>query len=298
MVAFADWVELVGLLEKDGTVSQSQIAGVMLTSGLYGLQRGELLPGDEGALEEGDLSTDDSAYRFAEQIWNHLAIRQRLLGNDYPLDVRSDVLIRLPKAWSDAPSFTHILLTAHAARYEEDTVVERLDGQSFRQLFEKVVQAAALGLFGGPVSRFGVPREPKWPTKVNERVERMAEELDLTVLLKDLPETTGDRSLDIAVRAKVAGDPAGFLVLLTQCATGRRWKEKRGEPALGEWRDVLKWGGKIVRSVAVPWWFEDSREYVRYFRYFDAVILDRRRLLAGHPDEFLEADVRDKIVGN
>ena len=296
LVGFADWVELVGLVEKNGTVSQSQIADMLLTSGLIGLEPQELFPGDHGAVEEGDFSTDDPAYRFVEDVWNHLAKRQRLLGDDYPFHIKSDLVVRVPNAWTDVPSFTQILLTAHTARYDQGVVVEQWDGTSFRELFEKVVQAAALGLFGGPSSRFGVPREPEWPPGLNERVGRFAEELDLTVLRRDLPEGPGDRGLDVAVRANVGGVPDGYLVLLTQCATGRNWKRKRGEPPLAEWLDVLKWDAKIVRSVAVPWWFESSREYVRFYRYFDeAVMLDRRRLLSGRPDKFLDQDARDKI---
>jgi len=297
LVGFADWVELIGLLAEDGTISQSEVADVLLTSGLYGAEPRELFPGDEGTAAEEDLSSDDPAFMFVMRIWNHLALRQRLLGDVYPFDVRSDILVRTPNAWSDVPSFTQILLTAHTARYGDETVVERSNGVSFRQLFEKAVQAAGLGLFGGPASRFGVPREPGWPTGVNERVERFADELSLSILRRDLPETTGDRTLDVAVRVHVGGDPTGALVFLTQCATGRNWKDKRGEPTLEEWRDVLMWEGVIFRGVAVPWWLKDSAEYERYFRYFDrALVLDRRRLLAGRPDEYLANDVRDMIL--
>lgn len=297
LVPFADWVELIGLLVEDGTISQAEIADMLLTSGLYGAEPRELFPGDEGAAEEEDLTTDDPAFSFVERIWNHLALRQDLLGQVYPFQVESDILKRIPSTWSDAPSFTQVLLTAHTARYREEVIVERLNSMSFRQLFEKVVQAAGLGLFGGPVSRFGVPREQGWPTGVNERVERFAEELNLLVLRRDLPETTGDRTLDVAMRVEVGGDPSGTLIFLTNCATGRHWKEKRGEPTLQEWLDVLKWEGMIVRSVAVPWWFESSEEYDLYFRYFDgALVLDRRRLLAGRPDEYLANDTRDMIL--
>ena len=297
LVGFADWVELIGLLVEDGTISQAEIADVLLTSGLYGAEPRELFPGDEGAAEEGDLTSDDPAFRFVERIWNHLALRQDLLGEIYPFQVEFDILKRIPSTWSDVPSFTQVLLTAHTARYCKEVIVERLNSMSFRQLFEKVVQAAGHGLFGGPASRFGVPREPGWPTRVNERVERFAEELGLSVLRRDLAETPGDRTLDVAMRVEVGGDPSGALIFLTQCATGRHWEEKRGEPTLQEWRDVLMWKGMIVRSVAIPWWFNGSEEYDRYFRYFDeALVLDRRRLLAGRPDEYLANDVRDIIL--
>lgn len=297
LVDVADWVELIGLLAEDGTISQSKVADVLLDSGLYGVSPSEVFPGDEGTIEEEDLTGDDAAFRFVERVWTHLALRQSLLGEIYPFRVEFDILKRIPSTWSDVPSFTQVLLTALTARYREELIVERLNSMSFRQLFEKVAQAAALGLFGGPASRFGVPRETGWPTEVNERVGRFAEELGLSVLQGDLETTSGDRTLDVAVRVEVGGDPVGALILLMQCATGRHWREKRGEPTLEEWRNVLMWKGKIVRSVAVPWWFESSGEYDRYFRYFDeALVLDRRRLLAGRPDEYLANDVKDMVL--
>ena len=145
-------------------------------------------------------------------------------------------------------------------------MVEAVQGYGFRRLFEKIVQASQVGLLGGEASRFGVPVEDGWPAGTNNRIARFAEELGgLFVLRTSVDSTGGDRTLDVAARLRLGGHSEGTLALLTQCATGKNWDRKRGEPTLAKWSTVIDWDGVVIRAVAVPLWL-DPKEYSKYFK--------------------------------
>jgi hypothetical protein len=82
-----------------------------------------------------------------------------------------------------------------------------------------------------------------------------------------------------------------------QCATGKHWKNKRGEPSFADWNDILQWQAQLVRGVAIPWRLLRPGELVKTYRHFDAVILDRPRLAAGAPDNYITPSTKDAIIG-
>ncbi len=84
----------------------------------------------------------------------------------------------------------------------------------------------------------------------------------------------------------------GSLTILTQCATGRsNWQTKRGDPAFTAWQGLLQWNSVLVRAIAIPWRLEGQWTRARAYQYFDAIVLDRPRLAAGHPDFHLDAAI-------
>ena len=293
---YADWVELQTMAGDHGSVSQADIERTLAGGGRYGFAPSELYAMDRDAPDQHDHDADDQAERFVDEVWAALRLRSLELGTSYPLDVASDSVSRRADTWRNTPSFTHLILTTHTSRYPEGHMVPRVQGYGFRRLFEKVVQASQVGLLGGEASRFGVPVEDGWPAGTNNRIARFAEELGgLFVLRTNVDSKAGDRTLDVAARLRLGGHSAGTLALLTQCATGKNWEQKRGEPALARWSTVIDWDGVMIRAVAVPWWLEPT-QYSKYFRYFDsAIVFDRRRLLAGEPDDHLDANTQNQI---
>ena len=147
-------------------------------------------------------------------------------------------------------------------------------------------------LHHGACVRFGVPREPGWPPGIDDRIRLLGAELQLEVenLQSKTSPMDGDRTLDVASRLAYGTDGPGTIIVLTQCATGKHWNKKRAEPIFAKVDDLLVWNAVLVRALAVPWWFHRPREYERQFREFGkAVILDRPRLLAGLPDQHIDA---------
>lgn len=298
-IAFADWVELACLTSQSGMLSQADIADVIHDAGWLPAVGSDGFPEDD-ELSDGTTDFDDAVLSFAEEAWATLRHRAQVTGGSYPFDVGVDVLSRRDGEWSAALSFTALLLIASVPRYPEDAVVPQYAGISYQRQFEKIVQAAAVGLFKGSAARFGVPRENDWPVAIEERVGRLGDELGLLVqdLTGKVQPNDGDKGLDVASRYSFGDDGPATLTMLFQCATGKHWRDKLGEPSIAAWQDMLKWDSHLVRALAVPLWMDGPEDYARNFRRFDgAVIVDRPRLMAGAPDSLLDDGIRTVIQG-
>lgn len=291
----ADWVELCCAVDE-GILSRAQLQDVVHNSGLLGGPPGDYLPEDDP--EDADaFSTNDTVDRFGEMVWSLLGRRASSLGSAYPFQLCDDLLARKEDTWQKSPAYIALLI-ADLGRYYEHVGVEFAPGpvvHSFPHLFEKIVQASQIGLFRGPVSRFGVPREPDWPTHVHERIQELACEIEASAELLDekVEPQDGDIGLDIAARWQIAGTHEGTFVVLTQCATGADWNKKRGEPSLEMWIKLLDWRAKILRAIAVPW---RADNHYRMYLQFDAMVLDRPRLCAGSPDSHIEPAILAPLI--
>ncbi len=297
----ADWVELCALFQSGGVVSAADVCDAVHDAGLLGGEPDDVFPGDTSFSEEDDFSTDDAVERLAAAAWEQLRDRAAKIESGYPFDVREDSVRLKTASWRAVPAFVMLLLADMSRSYPSLKAEIEPDSDSAR-LFEKVVEAAQRGLLGGSAVRFGWPIEPGWPKPINARIRVLGEQLGLEVeaLKGKTRRKDKDRGLDVAARFSMGDDGPATFILLTQCATGKHWTKKRGEPALPDWRDILRWDAELLRAVAVPWRL-DARidggfHYVRTYRHFDAVILDRPRLAAGDPDRFLADDVKDQIV--
>ena len=295
----ADWVEACVLLSDVGVASQTDAADRVRDAGLLGTFASDVFEGDETYLDEDAFAVEDAADRFAEDVWQVLADRKRVIRNGYPFQITGDLIERTNgTSWRDLPAFTMLLISDLGRHYREVDVTVASDS-SVTRLFEKVVEASQRGLLRGSSCRFGWPIEPGWPKPINERIEELASALRLDV--EDLAAKTQpgdkDRGLDVATRLSLGDDGPGTIMFLTQCAVGANWKKKQGEPSITEWQDVLKWNCGLVRAVAVPWRLEEPFDYRRAFRHFDgAVVFDRMRLCAGQPDRWLSDEVAEHIV--
>ena len=293
----ADWVELSTLAESTGALSQDNVARVLRASGLVGYARTEVFVDDEAFADDDLFSDDETANRLAEQIWEQFRYRVHSLSPAYPFDPRGATLMLKADTWRDVPAYS-MLLVLDVGRSYKDQHIGIVPDTTTGRLFEKVVEASVRGLLRGPSSRFGWPIEPSWPTGIDDRVERLAEELELQVenLQGKTDPQDKDRGLDVVGRMAIADGSMGTVAVLVQCAAGEKWTEKKGEPSLANWRDILRWDAELVRGVAVPWRLQGRWDIRRAYRHFDALILDRPRLLAGNPDAFLDEHTKTELV--
>jgi hypothetical protein len=72
-----------------------------------------------------------------------------------------------------------------------------------------------------------------------------------------------------------------------------------GEPSLKEWSRLIEWHSPLFRALAFPWRRDiDDRRVGRLSVRFDAVFLDRMRLLSGgNPDATLTPTEAERIQG-
>lgn len=290
---FADWVELCALTDPGGYISRAWVADVVRDAGLLGnVEEGGFAEDDLYGGSE-DFSEQDALSTFTDELWRALERRARTVGPSYRYRVTSEKVERTVASWEAAPTHTLLLAYDIGRRYG----LEAADG--VQRLFEVAVATAAKRLFGGSSVRFGWPREPDWPESVYDRVMRLADELGLEAedLTGKLESKRKDIGLDVAVRHSFGDDGPGTILYLIQCATGKHWKGKTGEPSVTEWSDLLRWNSLLVRAVAVPWRLEPPDDYFRTFRRFDsAIVLDRLRLLSVDADDLLPAPIKEEIL--
>ena len=290
----ADWAELATWI--DGSLSLADVADVLHGAGLAGYARREYFVGDEAFEEEEAFSDEESAYRLGELVWEECRKRSQVLRNAYPFRVESSELCLRESDPAHSAGYAMMLLVDIGFHYGQEDLIEA-NSESGR-LFEKIVEASYRGLLGGPCSRFGWPPEPGWDTAVEDRLRTLGQVLGLTTEnLEDKTEGRDkDMGLDVVGLANLYDSSEGSVAVITQCATGRStWKQKRGEPAENAWRDIYQWRASLIKGIAVPWRLEGAWGYRRTHRHFDAVVFDRPRLLAGHPDRYLDATVRAAI---
>lgn len=291
---FADWVELCALSVPSGSVSKAWVADVVRDAGLLGNAEEGGFVGDDLYESSVDFSGQDALSTFTDELWRVLTARALAIGPGYHYRLSGETFRLRVSAWQEVPIHTLLLLCDVGRRYSPEL---RADGAE--QLFEVAVAVAARRLFGGRAVRFGWPRTPSWPTGIQERVERLAEDLGLHTedLSERLDPKSKDIGLDVAARLSFGDDEPGTATFLIQCATGKNWKAKTGEPSITEWRDLLRWNSLLIRAVAVPWRLEPPDDYLRTFRRFDsAIVLDRLRLLAANAEDLLPQQATSEIL--
>ncbi|WP_156155299.1 hypothetical protein [Curtobacterium flaccumfaciens] len=291
----ADWIEASALVEDD-SVSKAQVMEELESSGLA-------LPIDEAFAEDDDelgLGSDevaaDALERLAEDIFDRCSTRFRSYGEGYPFILKRDTVSRNDV---DLDSYAFLLvadLGHHYPELKDALIPDTLSGR----LMEKVVEASAEGLFGKS-QRFGWPREPDWPTGINDRITRLADKLDILVDSLDgkTDSADNDRTLDVVGMFRIGDSYEASLSILIQCAAGQNWKTKLGDPSTNAWHNLLIWNASLIRAVALPWRLGGRRSDWSYARVHamsnGAMVLDRPRLLLGSPDRYLDPQVRPEV---
>lgn len=292
----ADWVEASALMDAD-PVSKAQIMEELEASGL-------VLPLSESFAEDAselDVDTDevpiDALERLAEDILDRCEQRNMILGSEYPFILARDTVSQPHHTAFDSYAFLLVAdLGHHYSELKDALTPDTLSGR----LMEKIVEASAQGLFGKS-QRFGWPKEPSWPTGINDRITRLADELEVQVdsLKGKTDPADNDRTLDVVGMMPIGDSYEASLTILIQCAAGQNWKSKLGDPSTTAWHNLLVWNTSIVRAIALPWRLGGRRGDWSYSRVHSmangAMVLDRPRLLLGKPDQHLDPDVRPEV---
>lgn len=298
---FADWVEFCTLIPEAGSVSREHAADIVNDSMLLGNLPGDLYPSDESFDDETAFSPHDDTELLIAQVWRELRLRAEIQKPGYPLTVFEHRVDRRRRDWREVPGFAMLLIMDLSRFYDRVEAMVKPNSPSGR-LFEMVVQAAMQGLLRGTSVRFGVPIEPGWPTPIDDRIRKLGEllKLDVEKLEGKTKPKDKDRGLDVVGRLSFGDDGSGTLFLLTQCATGKHWIKKTGQPSKKKWHNILNWNGDLLRAIAVPWRLDEDSSpltnYVSAHAHFDALVLDRPRLVYGNPDRWLKGKAKGEIA--
>jgi len=291
---YANWVEACTLFSGTGFTSKSKAADVLRDEGIIGSRADDFFEVDANPLED-SFSDEDSAGTFLEEVWQTHQQRRLTLKRLYPFLLTHQDLRLSDTNWKEVPTYSTLLLADLWRMYHKP---ETLATETFPVLFEKIVEASKKGLLGGAVVRFGHPPDENWPTGINERIQLLGELMSLKTesLEGKTAAADNDRGLDVAGRLGFGDDGAGTIVVLTQCATGKHWRKKTGEPSLSQWRNIFQWDAKLIRGVAIPWSLSPEERIRTHHTFDDAVVFDRFRLLYGDPDAHLTETVREEMI--
>lgn len=296
----ADWLELWMFESAPEVLDKVAIGEFLEDAGLIAFQDGGTGHEDEDLIDQDHfLAADDEGSAYAELLLDKAAERARALGSGYPFVVEDgEIRHKSENPIADWPCYLYLLLVDNADLY--DNAIGYVVDTDSAKLFEQIVASSSKGLFGGRAQRFGWPRETGWPTGIKDRLARLAQELDLE-LESNLDQKThpndSDKGLDVAASLTVAGSDIATPWVLLQCAGGANWRGKSGEPPLDDWRDLMVWNGQLLKGLAVPFRLpRDSWTLERTARKFAALVLDRDRVAAGHPDKSLDADLASQVA--
>lgn len=277
-IKFSAWIEFCALFGESGSVSKTDLFDLLRDAGHFT----DVVDPEE----------------FGEGIWDNLRAEGKTRkGSGFPFELDGRSVIRCTEHWRSVPSLSLLLIADVGRHYGQHRDCFAPDSQEAR-LFEKIVEAAESSLLRGAAVRFGWPRDRDWPQSIEERVKHLADRLHIAAetLEGKLESSDRDRGLDVVARLGLGDESGGTLYVLTQCATGKHYKQKRGEPTFTRWNNLLQWDSPMIRAVAVPWRLDDSFDYHHAYRHFDALILDRSRLLMGEPDKVLGNAMKDEIL--
>jgi len=261
----ADWVELLLNIEP-ASISRSKLSSVLEQS-----------------------SGGEASESFLSDVWRHLERRQGLYATRY-FDVAGD-LVRTQDAVANAVEYRLCLLfSLYGAGAEHG---------GDPKLFERMAAEAICSYFGGSVFVFGWPVLPDVQTAIADRVRHVA-----TLMHERFVEEPGiqykDRGVDVITwknftKPTEDAHRSGRLVVLSQCAAGRRWRAKTSELPYKSWTQYIHWATDPMVGFAVACvvddhiWHDVSREV-------DGFVFDRVRLLNSLPTGVRDAALRDELT--
>jgi hypothetical protein len=257
--AILDWIE-ASLLFTETRVSKADVVGILCDENVYDSQA--------------------FANAFVDSCWTTLAQRSKLQG--YGLYKIHGSSAERSGTWRTFPAYTFCVLVSAWHWYETKLPQKAYLTQG--RLFEELTGEALTRLFPGwSLNKFG------W---ANGRTKKIMDVIKLAAIAlgedaavdasKYVDPQKNEEGLDLLVARPWKDGRRGSMAVLVQCASGRHWKDKLGEPNMGVWKKVIDWPAidslPPLKAFATPFALlaDDHGRAVTS----GGLILDRIRLLA------------------
>ncbi len=226
----ADWIEGSSLLLQ-APVSKQDVREVLLDEQVY--------------------SNQDFAAEMVNNGWREVRRRRSLIGPSYPFKVRDRLLS--PRCDIDGcPEYAFCLLLSYGGFYRSWAWNKWPREYALQgELFERLTSSALCTTWGDWRIRItGWSRTHA--TTLGEVVAQIAS--DLSEAPRQAPPWTDQRKkelgVDLLATRPFRDERPGVPFFLVQCASGKDWREKRGQPNLEQWEKLIDFSAKPRRGFA------------------------------------------------
>ena len=211
-----------------------------------------------------------------------------------------DSQVRRINSWKDTPAHSFCVLLSLIPCYTGwGRSIPDWDYNTQGELFELLAQESLKRQF------------PDWDIKrtgwsstqsinLHDIVNRVADSLGETVsnnLGEWIDPKDKDAGLDLLCYRPFPDNRIGFPVYLMQCASGRHWKKKVGQPIVNRWRQFIEFVVLPQKAFAIPFALSDDN-FRKRCAEIEGLFLDRYRLLgaARHGKQWESYLLRDRII--
>ena len=255
---FLDWVEATTLIAEE-ELSPTNIVEYLIEEQLY--------------------DDEDFATEYVSFGWVDLKSRLSWLGSHSPIAFQDRWMIRRLD-WTEVPAHSFCLIVSFGPLYDGWDAKFGPDYTKQGELFELVTKAAMEVRFTGwQFLHTGWSRDNN--SKLPDVVDKIASHVDEPVgYVEDYgSDQANEAGVDLVWHLPFADRRGGAPVYLAQCASGKNWIDKLGEPNVDEWIRVVKFPATPSKAFSLP--FSLSREELRQqSTRTRGLLLDRYRLLA------------------
>lgn len=296
--AWADFVELLCMLNKDHEVSKADVIDRIKER----RDLGEGLEDDPSAGPTAAEKKDIHPLRAAN-FFTHLQYRAGAFGDSYPFDVSAGGdLVSMKGGITTAQKLYIFLLVSSNLRYVKPeyrvTLTTSFETVSHQALKRLLPDAAEVHVFGANELRTGRYAGSKW-----EKINRLAKDIREDLKVKEThykSNDMGDQGLDLVAWVPFEDKAQGLLLAFAQCAcTSEDWSKKQGSSSRAAWNSTLTFMVFPLNLVFIPIAFRDSFGlWHQPQKIHESVVIDRVRLLyllRGRTN-FFEADPSYQIV--
>lgn len=283
---WADYIELLCLLNVDGIVSKADILDRVRERRDLG---GEVEDLSEDILEDtrdsADISSaevDDKWSLRVDDWFKHLEYRDAVFGAFYPFVLSSDEtsLSRQPEINPKHKLYIFLLLVSaqHRIKGDKNPLTFSFEIISSLALRSCLPESADIHVFSrnplGP-RRYGGNIWEKL-TKLNEdlRGKLLANEEDFSL------QNNADEGLDIVAWVSTGDTVSGSLLIFAQCACTPKWVDKQHSSSATKWRELIHMKSPPMNMVFIPFCFRQANgAWWKEHEIQKSVLVDRLRLI-------------------
>ncbi len=259
----AEWIEASLLFTETERISRSDVVDVLLEDHVY--------------------DDSDFCHERLDDVWLELRRRRAnaLEGSGFLVLARE---VQRTQVWREIPMKAFCVFLSLGIAYEKWAKGLGPDYNAQGSLFEQCTAAAMRRLF----PEWGVI-ETGWTPENARKIDEVAKAIAGELSLGERPVEAwaageaNEGGVDLVLHRTFPDQGPGRPVILTQCASGVRWSEKRSEPNLRRWGELIVFVSQPQRGFAVPFSLSET-ELKETSMIVDGLVLDRGRLLS-HKEE-------------